>query len=200
MKRISLLALLFTALLCSNAQADFLIDDFTILDDAGGPATSIGSDGITVAVTDSVSPTSMTVSDDQNDRYLFVANAIGDSFVVSYDFGGVFSDLQPSTGNLLTQAPADFLFGGWTLAIDTDVSEPVVLGSTTPTILPTSIALDNATELNFTFTYNGDSPIGVGIASFGGTSNPLFATPEPTAFMMLGTAGLIVLFPRRRRS
>ena len=57
MKRITFLALLLTALLCSNAQADFLIDNFTILDDIGGAATSIGSAGFTVAVSDNTGTT-----------------------------------------------------------------------------------------------------------------------------------------------
>ena len=196
MKRFTILALLFTALLSSNAQADFLIDNFTRLDDVGGPATSIGSSGITVAVSDN---TGTTVADDDNNHYFFRANNAGDSLVISYDFDGVFNDLQSVSGNQLTSIPADF-FGDFTLAIDTGVGAPVTFGPTVPSILPAPIDLDNATELTFTFTYNGNSPLGFGVGTFGGTSNPLFATPEPTAFLMLGTAGLIVLFPRRRKS
>ena len=63
MKRITFLALLLTGLLCSTAQADFFIDNFSILDDVGGGATSIGSSGITVEVTDSVGAGSSTVAD-----------------------------------------------------------------------------------------------------------------------------------------
>ena len=85
MKRITFLALLLTGLLCSTAQADFFIDNFSILDDVGGGATSIGSSGITVAVTDNTGTTTATVSDAVNSRYFFTANNVGDSFVVSYD-------------------------------------------------------------------------------------------------------------------
>ena len=74
------------------------------------------------------------------------------------------------------------------------------LNAAASTILASPIALDNATELTYTFTYDGGSPVGFGIGSLGGTANALFATPEPTAFLMLGTAGLIVLSRRRRRS
>ena len=201
MKRFTFLALLFTVLLCSNAQADFLIDNFTVLDDVGGPATSIGSNGITVAVSDNTGTTTATNSDDDNNRYTFTANNVGDSFVVSYDFGGIFDDLQSVSGNLLTRSPVSF-FGDWTMTIDTGLGTPATFGPTIPTNLPTPIELDNATELTYTFTFNGGDPFGAGFGfgTFGGPSNPLFATPEPTTFSMLGMAGLIVLFPRRRRS
>ena len=201
MKRFSILALLFTALLftallSSNAQADFLIDGFSVLDDIGGPATSIGSNGISVAVSDN---TGTTVADDDNDYYFLQAFNAGDSLVISYDWAGVFDDLQSISGNQLEELPVDF-FGNWTTTIDTGVGTPSVFGPSVPTVLATPIELDDATELTFTFTYNGGSPLGFGVGTFGGTSNPLFATPEPTAFLMLGTAGLIVLFPRRRKS
>ena len=199
MKRITFLALLLTGLLCSTAQADFFIDNFSVLDDVGGGATSIGSNGITVAVTDTIGAGSSTVVDDVNSQYQFTANNAGDTFVVSYDWAGVFGDLQSVSGLQLTQSPSNF-FGDWTLTIDTGVSISAPLDPTISTISP--IDLDDATELTYTFTYNGGSslPLGFGFGTFGGTSNPLFATPEPTAFMMLGTAGLIVLSRRRRKS
>lgn len=206
MKRITFLALLLTGLLCSTAQADFFIDNFSILDDVGGGATSIGSSGITVEVTNSVGVGSSTVADDANSQYVFTASSIGDSFIVSYDWGGgAFSDLSSVSvsGLQLTQSPLNF-FGDWTLTIDTGVSISAPLDPTISTISP--IDLDDATELTYTFTYNGGGlalpPSGdvIGLGTFGGTSNSLFATPEPTAFMMLGTAGLIVLSRRRRKS
>ena len=199
MKRITFLALLLTGLLCSTAQADFFIDNFSILDDVGGGATSIGSSGITVEVTDTTGTTTATALDAANSRYLFTPNNIGDSFVVSYDWAGVFDDLQSVSGTQLTQSPVAF-FGDWTLTIDTGVGTPASFGPAIPTILSTPIELDNATELTYTFTYNGGSPLPTGFGTFGGPANPLFATPEPTAFMMLGTAGLIVLSRRRRKS
>lgn len=199
MKRITFLALLLSTLLCSTAQADFFIDNFTVLDDVGGGATSIGSNGITVEVTDNTGTTTATTLDDFNNRYVFTANNIGDSFTVSYDWAGVFDDLQSVTGNQLTESPLSF-FGDWTMTIDTGLGAPATFGPTIPTILGTPIDLDNATELTYTFTYNGGSPLPFGIGTLGGPSNPLFATPEPTAFMMLGTAGLIVLSRRRRKS
>ena len=203
MKRITFLALLLTGLLCSTAQADFFIDNFSVLDDVGGGATSIGSNGITVAVTDTIGAGSSTVVDDVNSQYQFTANNAGDTFVVSYDWAGVFGDLQSVSGLQLTQSPLNF-FGDWTLTIDTGVSISAPLDPTISTISP--IDLDDATELTYTFTYNGGGlalpPSGdvIGLGTFGGTSNSLFATPEPTAFMMLGTAGLIVLSRRRRKS
>ena len=201
MKRITFLALLLTGLLCSTAQPDFFIDNFSVLDDVGGGATSIGSNGITVAVTDTIGAGSSTVVDDVNSQYQFTANNAGDTFVVSYDWAGVFGDLQSVSGLQLTQSPLNF-FGDWTLSINTGVSTSGPFDPTIPTFLGTPIDLDNATELTYTFTYNGGSslPLGFGFGTFGGTSNPLFATPEPTAFMMLGTAGLIVLSRRRRKS
>lgn len=201
-KRFTFLALLFTALLSSNAQADFAIDNFLILDDVNGGPTSIrpiGSNPITVSVSDNTGTTTATVSDDLSNGYFFTANNVGDSFVISYDWAGVFDDLQSISGNQLSGVPASF-FGDWTLTIDTGVGTPVAFGPTVPSILSTPIELDSATELTFNFTYNGGSPLGFGVGTFGGLSGPLIATPEPTAFMMLGTAGLIVLFPRRRRS
>ena len=135
---------------------------------------------------------------DDNDRYFFQAFNPGDSLVISYDFDGVFNDLQSVSGNQLSQLPTDF-FGDFTTTIDTGV-ETVVIDTTVPSVLLDPIDIDDATELTFTFTYNGGSPLGFGVGTFGGTSNELFATPEPTAFAMLGMAGLIVLFPRRRRS
>ena len=191
------LALLLTGLLCSNAQAEFFIDNFSILDQVGGGPTAIGSNGITVAVSDNTGTTTATLSD--NNRYSFIANNIGDEFVVSYDWAGVFGDLQSISGLQLTQSPLNFI-GDWTVSINTGVGAPVELNAAASTILASPIALDNATELTYTFTYDGGSPVGFGIGSLGGTANALFATPEPTAFLMLGTAGLIVLSRRRRRS
>ena len=202
MKRISFLALLLTALLSSNAQADFAIDNFLILDEVGGGATTIrpiGQNPLTVAVSDNTGTTTATVSDDENNEYFFTANNIGDTFVVSYDFAGVFDDLQSISGNQLSAVPVSF-FGDWTMTIDTGVGDPVAFGPTVPSILPAPIGLDDATELTFSFTYNGSSPLGFGVGTFGGLSGPLFATPEPTSFMMLGMAGLTVLFPRRRKN
>ena len=178
------------------------IDNFLILDEVGGEATTIrpiGQNPLTVAVSDNTGTTTATESDDENDRYVFTANNVGDSFVISYDFDGVFNDLQSISGNQLSAIPASFV-GDFTLAIDTGVGDPTTFERTVPSILPTPIELDDATELTFTFTYTGNSPLDFGIGTFGGTGNALFATPEPTAFMMLGTAGLIVLFPRRRKS
>lgn len=197
MKRFMPLALLLTGLLCSNAQAEFFIDNFSILDQVGGGPTAIGSNGITVAVSDNTGTTTATLSD--SNRYSFIANNIGDEFVVSYDWAGVFGDLQSISGLQLTQSPLNFI-GDWTVSINTGVGAPVELNAAASTILASPIALDNATELTYTFTYDGGSPVGFGIGSLGGTANALFATPEPTAFLMLGTAGLIVLSRRRRRS
>ena len=197
MKRFIPLALLLTGLLCSNAQAEFFIDNFSILDEVGGGTTAIGSNGITVAVSDNTGTTTATLSD--SNRYSFIANNIGDEFVVSYDWAGVFGDLQSISGLQLTQSPLNFI-GDWTVSINTGVGAPVELNAAASTILASPIALDNATELTYTFTYDGGSPVGFGIGSLGGTANALFATPEPTAFLMLGTAGLIVLSRRRRRS
>ena len=197
MKRFMPLALLLTGLLCSNAQAEFFIDNFSILDQVGGGPTAIGSNGITVAVSDNTGTTTATLSD--NNRYSFIANNIGDEFVVSYDWAGVFGDLQSISGLQLTQSPLNFI-GDWTVSINTGVGAPVELNAAASTILASPIALDNATELTYTFTYDGGSPVGFGIGSLSGTANALFATPEPTAFLMLGTAGLIVLSRRRRRS
>lgn len=191
------LALLLTGLLCSNAQAEFFIDNFSILDQVGGGPTAIGSNGITIAVSDNTGTTTATLSD--SNRYSFIANNIGDEFVVSYDWAGVFGDLQSISGLQLTQSPLNFI-GDWTVSINTGVGAPVELNAAASTILASPIALDNATELTYTFTYDGGSPVGFGIGSLGGTANALFATPEPTAFLMLGTAGLIVLSRRRRRS
>ena len=197
MKRFMPLALLLTGLLCSNAQAEFFIDNFSILDQVGGGPTAIGSNGITVAVSDNTGTTTATLSD--SNRYSFIANNIGDEFVVSYDWAGVFGDLQSISGLQLTQSPLNFI-GDWTVSINTGVGAPVELNAAASTILASPIALDNATELTYTFTYDGGSPVGFGIGSLGGTANALFATPVPTAFLMLGTAGLIVLSRRRRRS
>ena len=191
------LALLLTGLLCSNAQAEFFIANFSILDQVGGGPTAIGSNGITVAVSDNTGTTNATLSD--SNRYSFIANNIGDEFVVSYDWAGVFGDLQSISGLQLTQSPLNFI-GDWTVSINTGVGAPVELNAAASTILASPIALDNATELTYTFTYDGGSPLAFGIGSLGGTANALFATPEPTAFLMLGTAGLIVLSRRRRRS
>ena len=191
------LALLLTGFLCSNAQAEFFIDNFSILDQVGGGPTAIGSNGITIAVSDNTGTTTATLSD--SNRYSFIANNIGDEFVVSYDWAGVFGDLQSISGLQLTQSPLNFI-GDWTVSINTGVGAPVELNAAASTILASPIALDNATELTYTFTYDGGSPVGFGIGSLGGTANALFATPEPTAFLMLGTAGLIVLSRRRRRS
>ena len=191
------LALLLTGLLCSNAQAEFFIDNFSILDQVGGGPTAIGSNGITVAVSDNTGTTTATLSD--SNRYSFIANNIGDEFVVSYDWAGVFGDLQSISGLQLTQSPLNF-FGDWTVSINTGVGASVELDPAASTILASPIALDNATELTYTFTYDGGSPLAFGIGSLGGTANALFATPEPTAFLMLGTAGLIVLSRRRRRN
>ena len=199
MKRITFLALLLTGLLCSTAQADFFIDNFSILDAVGGGPTSIGSNGISVEVTESIGPGSSTDADDANSQYAFIANNIGDTFTVSYDWAGDFDDLQSVSGLQLTELPLNF-FGDWTLTIETGDSTSGLLDPTSSVLGP--IDLDNATALTYAFTYNGGNtfPLNFGFGTFGGASNPLFATPEPTAFMMLGTAGLIVLSRRRRKS
>ena len=124
---------------------------------------------------------------------------IGDSFTVKYDWAGIFNDLQSTSGNELIASPISF-FGDWTMTIDTGVGTPATYGPSLPTFLPSAIALDNATELTYTFTYDGGSPFPFGgLGSFGGPSNPLFATPEPTSLIMFGTAGLVLLSRRRRR-
>lgn len=196
MKLKSFIALFCTVLFCSTANAEFYIDNFTTLDAVGGGATSIGSNGITVSVTDTAGT---TIADDVGNQYIFQANNIGDSFTVSYDWAGVFNSLQSVSGNQLSSSPVSF-FGNWTMAIDTGVGSPTTFSPSIPTILPVAIDLDNATELTYTFTYNGGSPLGFGVGAFGGTANPLFATPEPTAFFMLGSAGVILVSRRRRKA
>lgn len=195
MKPTTFTALLCTVLFCSSANADFFIDNFTKLDAVGGGATSIGSNGITVSVTNT---SGTTIVDDAGNQYIFQANS-GDSFTVSYDWAGIFNDLQSVSGNQLVSSPVSF-FGDWTMEIDTGVGSPTNFGPSIPTILPAAIDLDNATELTYTFTYNGGSPLGFGVGAFGGTANPLFATPEPTAFFMLGSAGVILVSRRRRKA
>jgi hypothetical protein len=192
-------AIVCIAAFCGTANADFFIDNFTQLDDAAPGSTAIGSNGITVEVTDTTGTGTATTFDDVNNRYVFQTANIGDSFTVSYDWAGIFDDLLSTSANELTESPVSF-FGDWTMTIDTGVGAPASYGPSIPTILPSAIALDNATELTYTFTYDGGSPFPFGgIGSFGGPANPLFATPEPTSLIMFGTAGLVLLSRRRRR-
>jgi len=196
--RFSAAAVCFFAF-CGTVNADFFIDNFSQLDDVSAGSTSIGSNGITVEVTDTTGTATATTIDDVNNRYVFQAANIGDSFTISYDWAGIFDDLLSTSANELTASPVSF-FGNWTMTIDTGVGAPASFGPSIPTFLPSAIALDNATELTYTFTYDGGSPFPFGgVGSFGGPANPLFATPEPTSLIMFGTAGLVLLSRRRRR-
>lgn len=182
-------------ILAGQANAEFYIDNFTIRDNPNdATATSIGSNGITVEVTGPG-----VTTDPINRRYVFSTTNIGDTFRVRYDWSGNFDDLQSVSGNMLERIPIGAFFGDWTMSIDTGVGSPNIYGPALPTILPTAIALDNATELTFEFRYDGGSPIpgGTGLGTWGGLSNPLFATPEPTSGMMLGVLGLMMLQRRR---
>ncbi|MEL7500611.1 MAG: PEP-CTERM sorting domain-containing protein [Planctomycetota bacterium] len=195
--RIACAALAIAFVTCSSANAEFYIDNFSILDTVNDASpTSIGSNGITVEVT------GPGVSlDPVNTRYVFNAANIGDTFRVRYDWTGVFNDLQSVSGNQLESIAIGAFFGNWTMSIDTGVGGPSFYGPALPTILPSAIGLDDATELTFEFTYDGGSPIpgGVGVGTWGGLNNPLFATPEPTGLVMLGGVGLVGLMRRRRK-
>ena len=135
------------------------------------------------------------------DRYVFNAPNIGDTFVVRYDWAGIFDDLQSISGLQLESVAIGAFLGNWSMTIDNGTGAPVLFpGPALPTILPSPIAMDNATFLQFSFTYLGGSPLpSGGVGTWGGLNNPLFATPEPTAFMMLGGVGLVALARRRRK-
>jgi hypothetical protein len=192
MKPINFLAVLCTMLFCCSAQAEFYIDNFTTLDAVGGGSTPIGSNGISVEISNSGGTTTV---DNSLQQYQFLATTAGDSFTVSYDWTGLFDSLQSVSGNELSTIPVG-LFGTWTMEVDTGASSTTIPATAA---LGSPIALDNATQLDFTFTYVSGSVFGFSGVTFGGASQPLFATPEPTAFFMLGTAGVILLSRRRRR-
>lgn len=193
MKSLCFIVVLGSALFCGSAQAEFFIDNFTALDSVGGGSTSIGSNGISVEVSNSGG---VAVADSSLSQYQFTTTTAGDSFTVSYDWAGVFDSLQSVSGNQLETVPVG-LFGSWTMEVDTGVSSVVIPATAA---LGSPIALDNATKLDFTFTYVSGSVFGISGVTFGGASQPLFATPEPTAFVMLGSAGVIFMSRRRRKA
>ena len=189
-------ALALAALVFSTpVQAEFFIDNFQVLDVANDASPTSLSSGISVEVSGPG-----VALDPSNDRYVFNAANIGDTFTVRYDWAGVFDDLQSISGLELDRLAIGAFFGDWSLTIDTGISTHS-FGPALPTILTSPIALDNATELTFEFEYTGGSPIPTGgVGTWGGLSNPLFATPEPTGLLLLGSVGVVGLLQRRRRS
>lgn len=199
MIRTTFLAVITALLFCGTSNAEFFIDNFQVLDNPNDfTASSIGSNGITVEVADN---NGGTVVDKPQDRYVFNAPTIGDTFVVRYDWAGVFDDLQSISGLQLESIAIGAFLGDWSMAIDNGTGAPELFpGPALPTILPSPIAMDNATYLQFTFTYLGGSPLpSGGVGTWGGLNNPLFATPEPTGLLMLGSVGLVAFSRRRRR-
>ncbi|MEL7500731.1 MAG: PEP-CTERM sorting domain-containing protein [Planctomycetota bacterium] len=200
MLRTTLLALAAALMMCGTSNAEFFIDNFQTLDNPNDlAATSIGSNGITVEVDDN---NGGSFANDVQLRYEFTAANVGDTFVVRYDWAGIFNDLQSVSGNQLESVAIGAFLGDWSMTIDNGTGGPAIFpGPALPTILPSPIAMDNATFLEFTFTYNGGSPLpgGIGVGTWGGLGNPLFATPEPTGLLMLGCVGLVGLARRRRR-
>lgn len=189
-----LLALILALGFSLPCHGEFFIDNFVKLDNPNDASATYLTSGISVEVSGSG-----VTQDFANDRYIFTADNIGDSFRVQYTWSGVFDDLQSISGLELDRLVGTF-FGNWTLTVNTGVGVPTVIGPSIPTNLGTSIALDDATELTFDFVYDGGSPFpgGTGIGTWGGVANPLFATPEPTGAIMLGVVGLVAMARRRR--
>lgn len=198
---------------CGTSQADYLIDNFSMLDDpnaGGGTVTGSQSGGeITAEVTSSVGT---VIASSGTGVYSFSA-ATGDMLSILYDWSGVYSDLSGHddqdeylllsvSSHTGTQSiiPVDVLSGSladWELLIDAPGASSVVY-SDVSLINSLSDGYENqditaATSLLLKFTYTGT---GSSLIQFGGQD--LIAVPEPTAFLMFGSV-LALGFSRRRR-
>ena len=207
---------------CGTSQADYLIDNFSVVDDpnAGGGTAVGGSHGgaITVEVTSS---TGVGVSaQGGTGTYAFSASN-GDILSILYDWSGIYDDLpghlpgsdivfdlkfggysNPNSPNPLGPSivPVDTLTGSlsdWTMLIDAPGASSETYTATQQIGNPGQYGvqeLSGATSLEFKFTYTG---AGTSLILFGGQD--LVAVPEPTALLMFGSV-VALGFSRRRRS
>lgn len=189
------LAVLTAMMLCSQASADFIIDDFQQLDLSNdGNATLVHAAGGGNIFLEVTSTGAADAVDGGGGTYVVSGGAANDTVTFLYTWDtATFNDLQSVSGNQLPAVPFGYV-GSWSLDVDTGV------GTTNFAVAPlglfgTPIELDDATQLELTFTFNG----GLNFAQYGGLANPLIATPEPTAALMLGSA-LCFGMVRRRRS
>ncbi|MEO1527261.1 MAG: FG-GAP-like repeat-containing protein [Planctomycetota bacterium] len=150
------------------AATGLTIDDFQVLDAPNDfAATSIGSSSITVEVADN---NGGTIANAVENRYDFLAPNVGDTFVARYDWPGVFADLPgASTGQSIQSIPLGNFDGDWQLTIDNGTGSPVLFTTLPPSALPNPIELDNATFLQFAWTFIGNSGSD-GFGSFGAVS------------------------------
>lgn len=193
------LSLIAALAFCAQTNADFLIDDFVTLDVANDAATqlvySAGGGDIFVEV----SSTGGTVITNGS-GYTATAFTTGDTFTVSYTWSTpTFDDLQGTSGLELASIPQGFA-PDWNLDISLDGVTNAYSGSAIGAP-GGSIALDTATELTFSYTWTAATTPVFGASGFFGSvgSAPLFATPEPTTFAMLGSVAVLGLVRRRRR-
>ncbi|MEM6691733.1 MAG: PEP-CTERM sorting domain-containing protein [Planctomycetota bacterium] len=197
--RTALLSITANTVFCCCSFAAITLDPFTVLDQPNDFASTPIIPGVSVEVADN---NGGSVPEDIQDRYVFNAPNIGDTFVARYDWAGTFGSLFASDRLSLERVPIGAFLGNWSMFIDNGTGSPELFpGPALPTVLPSPLDLQNSTFLQFTFTYLGGSPLpSGGVGTFGGIGNPLaIAVPEPTSFAVLAGLGSVVAVRRRQR-
>ena len=208
---------------CGTSQADYLIDNFSMLDDpnTGGGTAAGGFHGGAVTAEVTSSTGIGTTASAGTGVYSFDASN-GDMLSILYDWSGIYDALpghlagadlafdlklggysNPLSPNPLGPSiiPVDVLTGSlsdWTMLIDAPGASSETYTATQQIASTTGQygvqSLAGATSLEFKFTYTGS---GMSLIQFGGQD--LIAVPEPTALLMFGSVVAIGFSRRRRR-
>lgn len=203
MKRIVLLALAAFLCLSGQSQAEFLIDSFKFVDnianDGNGVLVHAAGGGNIYAEVETTGTMSLMAT--PGSGYTLTTPSAGDTFRITYTWtpngtypgGATFDALQSISGLQLAPIPQAFI--GWDINIGLGAAGLGYAGPALGAPGATTINLDDATELEFTYTYNS----GLSFGQFGGPGSPLFATPEPTGMVMMGSIAVVGLLRRRRK-
>ena len=202
MIRTTCFALAMILLGCGHARAEFLIDSFNNLDTdptAGNSvlahaASSQNSADIFVDVTADLGGSGLFVA--SNGLYgLQNGNKLQLDYTWDTGIAPTFGDLQTISGLQIESFSLGLasVGGTWNLRISdgTTTFYDGLLNS-----FGQSSQIDSATNLSFEFDLVAPSVFGTSEIVIG---NKLYATPEPTAFVMLSSVGLLGLIRRRRR-
>ena len=208
------LAFLGMLVFCGTSHADYLIDNFSMLDtpNSGGGTSAAGDHGgaVTAEVTSSTG-VGVTASGGTG-VYSFNASP-GDMLSIFYDWAGVYEDLPGHVfirrearlggisfpGDPPSIIPVDVLTGSlsdWSMLIDAPGGDTAVYNATENNLVDPLPAhsLIGSTSLEFKFTYMG---VGTSFIQFGGQD--LTAVPEPTTLLMFGSVVALGFSRRRRR-
>lgn len=183
-------------------QADFVVDDFSVLAASGGPTIGLSS-SLSLTVTESATGTGITLfgTDDPNQLYVMGALTGSATDTASFNFlytwgGGNWQDLAGVEFNSLRLDSLPLSspnLSDWQVTADLGAAGTITQSADNFS----SISLNNATQLSLTFDYAPAAGSGFSVLTFGG-NNPLIATPEPTSFLLMGSLSGLALIRRRQ--